>query len=55
MDPELKPCPFCGGEPHARGDGTLYWVICEDCDCEGPVALSPDDAAEKWNTRVVTE
>lgn len=31
MSNELKPCPFCGGEPELpSGDGTQYEI---ECDC----------------------
>lgn len=58
MDPELKPCPFCGGTAALRGDGYLAWVVCDNCDAEGPSAVvlgqGEKRAAEKWNTRAST-
>lgn len=50
----LKPCPFCGGEPDVGGgavtkfrinsNGILYAVIsCQDCGAEMPVfTMDPD-------------
>lgn len=50
---DLKPCPFCGGDPVMIGeyDG-LYQVICPKCN--GTVDdfdNVKDVSAEKWNTR----
>ena len=45
-------CPFCGGEPKLINDGTgLWWVQCEDCDAEGPIAHSEEEAIRLWNRR----
>lgn len=48
---QLKPCPFCGGEPryttvHFAGD-SFYTV---SCDC-GMHFTDDTDVAERWNTR----
>jgi len=50
--PELKPCPFCGGEAYICG----YDVRCTECNaeivnCTGGV----EDAIENWNRRVAEE
>ncbi|TXH57064.1 MAG: hypothetical protein E6Q97_05075 [Desulfurellales bacterium] len=45
--PELKPCPFCGGE--ARLDRLGESIQCIKCDASGPSAISRYYAAEKWN------
>jgi Lar family restriction alleviation protein len=39
--PELKPCPFCGGEAEwntgQKGDGSPWrYLACEDCEAMGP-------------------
>jgi hypothetical protein len=51
MEPE-KRCPFCDGDCHVTGDGELYWVVCENCDCDGPTERSAEAAVTKWDTRV---
>lgn len=51
---ELKPCPFCGGEPTAiethPGRGELY---CGNCDVVmgGDNAMTPEELTAAWNTR----
>lgn len=47
-----KPCPFCGSEATMRGDGVLSWVVCDNCDAEGPLKATEEDALNAWNTRV---
>ena len=60
--PELKPCPFCGGEAHLFGIETIgasvaYFVKCvgNKSKCAGPIRTKYCDtkerAAEVWNTR----
>lgn len=53
--PELKPCPFCGGQPELyprqRGDyNTAYIIRCWKCMVwfDGRAQA---DVVEKWNTR----
>jgi Lar family restriction alleviation protein len=64
---DLKPCPFCGGEPlvitsrddassRGFGDGEIpeyFWVQCKNmaCGTEGPSVQSREDAAKAWNPR----
>ncbi len=60
---ELKPCPFCGGEPisyyippheHYIVDFPPFegagYVECPHCDC-GLSAKTEEEAIEKWNRR----
>jgi len=54
---ELAPCPFCG-EDHVtqvfNGSDqyiSSFWVMCGNCDAEGPVDKTEDGAVEKWNNR----
>lgn len=53
---ELKPCPFCGGEPMAiethPGRGELYCGTC-DVVLGGNNAMTPEELTAAWNTRHV--
>lgn len=54
MTATLKPCPFCGGEPHDETfhtEGGGYAVWCVGCDAIGPEKPSEEDAVEAWNRR----
>ena len=58
---ELKPCPFCGKQPHIfRGfmpseDGTVYQLLCINPDCKNPsmTSFNPTKqmAIDEWNER----
>ncbi len=54
-EPELKPCPFCGGrnvEIHcfvSNERGTQLFVQCDGCDAKGPILGSKQGAVEGWN------
>ncbi|MBQ7396069.1 MAG: Lar family restriction alleviation protein [Lentisphaeria bacterium] len=54
MSNELKPCPFCNGTHSINvinfftGDS---FRKCDICGAEAPEAKTPEEAAEKWNTR----
>lgn len=60
--PELKPCPFCGGEAKISKDayfGDVYcWVECRVCKSrtsnihQNIAYCAYDQAAELWNARV---
>ncbi len=52
---KLNPCPFCKSEevnsttaPEQDEHGLFYW-ICPECICVGPVGETLDDATLKWN------
>ncbi len=45
---ELKPCPFCGSTQVAVVFGA---VRCGKCGCTGPVGITDDQAADRWNER----
>jgi Lar family restriction alleviation protein len=46
----LLPCPFCGGQASLCDTG-VTWLMCDDCQAEGPVAEAEREAVEKWNGR----
>ena len=50
---DLKPCPFCGGEPehetHSDGMASVHCVDCGVRSRRGVYAF--DGGAEEWNTR----
>ena len=52
VKPELKPCPFCGGEKlrHLTSWGNPV-VVCKSCHVEGPVADTKKFANKAWNKR----
>jgi len=57
---ELKPCPFCGGEPRFTGsdnvNGHPYWyVTCNDCLAGTCGDEDKDKAVANWNRRVNDE
>jgi Lar family restriction alleviation protein len=53
----IKPCPFCG-KSNIYLDGPLiideveyYFMVCKDCEAEGPVKTRPLHARYFWNRR----
>lgn len=61
-----RPCPWCGGydpDPDISNDELVvevyedmkgrerYYIRCQNCDGSGPVAPTPREAWERWNTR----
>lgn len=50
---DLKPCPFCGGEPVGVVRGALDWVRCSSpvCGAAAKITNTPESAAAAWNTR----
>lgn len=57
--PDLTPCPFCGGstitivfESNRYSEAA---AICEDCQATGPLEDNPDDARKAWNRRASAE
>jgi Lar family restriction alleviation protein len=58
--PQLKPCPFCGGEAEIEKIGTARQsmiIVCTDCGCRvesGDVFNLTRPENYKWNRRVET-
>ena len=51
--PELKPCPFCGGEAVIDScDETLWSVICEKCNASIDFKETECEAIDAWNSRI---
>lgn len=57
MSDELKPCPFCGGEPQWQWhSGDALWIECTSCGAIGPqhensTGENQDETLSAWNTR----
>lgn len=50
----LKPCPFCGSNLLTLDhliDADDYYVSCNTCEIQQLASYSPQDAADRWNTR----
>jgi Lar family restriction alleviation protein len=53
MTNELKPCPFCGGEPREpsnHGGGRIV-ICCSNCGAERYTYFSDAEVRRMWNTR----
>lgn len=48
---KINPCPFCGHVDVEWGGPVLgtYAIDCPECQCIGPFADSPEEAAQKWS------
>jgi Lar family restriction alleviation protein len=56
LDPNLKPCPFCGGVVRSFAlvsDSVSPKVaaVCDACGSQGATGVDKADAIAKWNTR----
>ena len=52
--PELKPCPFCGGEAEIERMGThrvSMIITCSDCGCSVESGETWIDEHSRWNQR----
>ena len=58
----MKPCPFCNSEalrvreedlnPYGKNPQTVFYVICDNCETQGPQYHIEQVAVDKWNERV---
>lgn len=60
VEPQLKPCPFCGGPARLKTDEVWFFgttfshdVKCGLCGCSVGVNYTdtPEQAVSRWNTR----
>lgn len=50
----MKPCPFCGGDPHPEQPGVIRNVrriVCGACGAGTDEHYSEAEAADAWNKR----
>lgn len=50
-EPELKACPFCGGEAAVTGRWREYAIECVECYTMTTYYKTPEEAVEAWNRR----
>lgn len=50
-EPELKACPFCGGEAAVTGRWREYAIECVECPTMTTYYKTPEEAVEAWNRR----
>lgn len=51
---ELKPCPFCGSDNvRMDTDYGVYFVLCVNCQTEGPDDPDKSTAIKLWNGRPI--
>jgi len=52
-EPELKPCPFCGGEAHVEISKSFYRKVrCDNCGAGTQKWIDTEFAVEAWDRRV---
>ena len=57
-NPEIKPCPFCGGKGEISEDlssqsrSRWYYVVCDSCCAKSDVVNSEAEAILDWNRRI---
>ena len=50
-EPEMKPCPCCGGKAGMEEISWDWVVECEKCQLSTRAYSTPEEAAKAWNTR----
>lgn len=50
-EPELKPCPCCGGKAGTEAISWDWVVECEECHLSTRVYPTPEEASKAWNGR----
>lgn len=52
MSDALKACPFCGSSnTEVRNFKSIWFVVCNECNADGPAEDNKGAAIEAWNTR----
>jgi len=51
-EPQLLPCPFCGGSGGHNIFAEQHWIKCMDCSNRTADWPNVDAAIEAWNRRV---
>lgn len=53
IEPKLKPCPFCGGEPfYYEADVDFdHHITCTICGANSCECMTKEDAVRNWNRR----
>ena len=55
-EPEVKPCPFCGGRPYKlwdNKDGNVFWLSCFECGAKTARYKTREDSYAAWNKRTL--
>jgi len=53
---DLKPCPFCGGQPYMNeGAFNCHHVSCQSCQAKAIFRSNYQAAASAWNTRATQQ
>ena len=52
IEPELKPCPFCGSDAKVVEWYTAWFVQCHLCQSTSNFVDKREEAIEAWNRRV---
>jgi Lar family restriction alleviation protein len=50
-DKEILPCPFCGSNKISVICKYYFYCFCDDCEAEGSIKESREEAIEAWNKR----